>query len=93
MKGLIGQSIDAIIQISRMRNGSRKVTHISLIDLDKDGLVVINDIYRYTNHRNKNGEMEFGFIRTNQELTQRMIEKFSEAEINPLRFKASGVEQ
>ena len=93
VKGLIGQSIDAIIQISRMRNGSRKVTHISLIDLDKDGLVVINDIYRYTNHRNKNGEMEFGFIRTNQELTQRMIEKFSEAEINPLLFKASGLER
>jgi pilus assembly protein CpaF len=92
VRSLIGQSVDAIIQISRMRDGTRRITHISLIDIDEKGEVVISDIFRYKNHKNEKGEMEFGFIRTNQKLTARMIEKFEESSIDPLRFNPSEIE-
>jgi pilus assembly protein CpaF len=46
VKNQIASAIDIVIQASRLRDGSRKVTHISeIVELDLNGHYVINDIF------------------------------------------------
>jgi pilus assembly protein CpaF len=46
IKNQIASAIDIVIQVSRLRDGSRKVTHISeVVELDLNGHYVINDIF------------------------------------------------
>ncbi|MFH1727203.1 MAG: CpaF family protein [Pseudomonadota bacterium] len=46
IKNQIASAIDLVVQASRLRDGSRKVTHISeIVELDLNGHYVINDIF------------------------------------------------
>lgn len=43
----VGSAIDVIVQISRLRDGSRRLTQISELVGIEDGAAVLNDIYRF----------------------------------------------
>jgi pilus assembly protein CpaF len=78
VENLIGQSLDAVVQISRMNSGARKVTHISLIDIDKSGKLEVIHIYKY--HPVK------GFERSGDRVTKRIHDKFIKAGVKPDLF-------
>jgi pilus assembly protein CpaF len=78
VENLIGQSLDAIVQISRTTGGARKITYISLVDQDKTGKIEIINMYKH--HPVK------GFERTGERITKRIHEKFIEAGVKPDLF-------
>lgn len=48
IKNQIASAIDIVIQASRLRDGSRKITHISeVLDLDERGEYIVKDVFRY----------------------------------------------
>ena len=56
----IANSVDVIVQQTRFVDGSRRVTYISeVIELDEDGFVKIEDIYRYRQtHTDDDGKVQ-----------------------------------
>jgi hypothetical protein len=61
-----------------MNSGARKVTHISLIDIDKMGKLEVINIYKY--HPVK------GFERSGDRITKRIHDKFIKAGVKPELF-------
>ncbi len=52
IKMQIASAIDIVVQASRLRDGSRRLTHISeIIDLDEHGNYIINDIFVFKPER------------------------------------------
>ena len=52
IKMQIASAIDIVVQAGRLRDGSRKLTHISeIIDLDEHGNYIINDIFVFKPER------------------------------------------
>ncbi len=48
LRSQIASAIDIVIQAARLRDGSRKITHISeILDLDEKGNYQVNDIFIY----------------------------------------------
>lgn len=71
----ISSAIDLVIQQSRMRDGSRKITHITEVQRMEENTIVLQDIYQYVqtgiNDKGKlEGRFEASGIRPN------FIEKF-----------------
>ncbi|MEZ4845453.1 MAG: CpaF family protein [Bdellovibrionota bacterium] len=48
LRSQVASAVDIVIQASRLRDGSRKITHISeVLDLDEKGNYQVNDIFVY----------------------------------------------
>ena len=48
LRSQVASAVDIVIQASRLRDGSRKITHISeILDLDEKGNYQVNDIFVY----------------------------------------------
>jgi pilus assembly protein CpaF len=48
LRSQIASAIDIVIQAARLRDGSRKITHISeIMELDEKGNYQVNDIFVY----------------------------------------------
>lgn len=51
IREMIASAIDVIVQTAKFSDGTRKVTHISeVIDVDKDGTVILKDIFIFDEH-------------------------------------------
>ncbi|MGB2579811.1 hypothetical protein AAIR98_001730 [Elusimicrobium simillimum] len=48
IREMVSSAVNMIVQLSRFSDGSRKVTHITEIAGQKDGNIVTNDLFRYT---------------------------------------------
>ena len=48
MRSQVATAINIVIQASRLKDGSRKITHISeILGLDDEGKYIVNDIFRF----------------------------------------------
>ena len=87
VKTLIGQAIDVIIQITRTRSGTRKIEYITLVDMEKEGEIILKDIYRFKRGKGSGKDQDNGeFIRTEEKLTDRIYNKLVDAGIDPTGF-------
>ncbi len=60
----ISSAIDLIIHQSRMKDGSRKITHITEVQGMEGDVVVLQDLYRYKLTRLAGGKLEGNFVFT-----------------------------
>ena len=80
IRAQIASAIDVIVQVSRMSDGSRRITHISEITGTAGDIISMQDIYLFEKHGlAPNGKVKGRFISTG------IIPKFAE------RLKACGV--
>lgn len=71
----ISSAIDLVIQQSRMRDGSRKITHITEVQRMEENTIVLQDIYQYVqNGINDKGKLEGRFEASG--IRPNFIEKF-----------------
>jgi pilus assembly protein CpaF len=58
LRSQVASAIDVVVQVSRLHDGSRKITHVSeIIDIDKDGQYRVNDLFLLTS-KNIDGKIE-----------------------------------
>lgn len=54
IRSQITEGIDIMIHMSRMRDGSRKIMEIAELDGMKDGMIILNTLFRYGDEQNEN---------------------------------------
>jgi pilus assembly protein CpaF len=84
IKEIIAEAVDIVIQISRLRDGSRKITHITEVthyDLSK-GKVITNDIYLWKLTGVKDGKLQGKMEYTGYVPSQNLLDKFERHNIN-----------
>lgn len=81
IREMISSAVNLIVQLSRFSDGSRKVTHITEICGQKDGVIQSKDLFRYT----QTGVDENGKVQGNFAPTGELPTFFAE-------FKAKGID-
>lgn len=78
IRQLIADAVDIIVQISRLKDGSRKITHITeVVAYDKDTETVITkNIFEWKMTGIKEGKLQGDFVYTGYEITEPLMEKF-----------------
>lgn len=82
---LIAEAIDIIVQISRLKDGSRKITHITEVVeyVPETEIVVTKDIYRWNlDHVDQKGKLHGDFAYTGYIPTQSLLDKFALSKYN-----------
>lgn len=84
LRKMIGQAIDIIVQITRLPDGSRKITHISEVTYDsKREQAVTLPIYIYKiKGKNGKGEFEGEFVFTGHIASKDLQDKFLKHNLN-----------
>lgn len=61
----VASAVDLIVQIARLRDGTRRITHISeVVGLNSDGSVDVRDIYEFRITGESEGRIIGGLVRT-----------------------------
>lgn len=66
IRGQIASGIDIIIHLGRLRDGSRKVLHIAEVLGMEEGQVCLNDLYRFKEQGEENGQIQGVFEKKNE---------------------------
>lgn len=84
IRSLIASAVDIIVQIQRMKDGTRKITHISEVSHydEHEEKVVVNNIYEYKQTGWENGKMVGDFIYTGYVISEALMDKFEKHNID-----------
>lgn len=93
----IGDAFDLVVQINRLKDGSRKITEIAQVvgyDRRLKGLLVL-PLFKWKEKGKEHGKLTGQFVYTGYELTEKLHEKFDRMNFsNPFeRFQEDGTEK
>lgn len=79
VRRMVGETLDIVVQISRMRDGKRRIEYISEVIIDKKGEVYTNHIFEYKVSEVTEDDQIIGeFIRTENPLSNNLLYKFKQ---------------
>ncbi|MCT4566675.1 MAG: CpaF family protein [Maledivibacter sp.] len=77
----IASAIDIIVQQSRLRDGSRRITHITEVQGMEGDVIILQDIFKYEQGRNSmNTKDNTGFVFTG--IKPKLLKKLEENKVN-----------
>lgn len=80
---IVGNTLDIIVQISRMRDGKRRIEYISEVIAKKNGEVYTVPLFEYkVSEVTANNEVIGEFVRTENQPSEHLLYKFKQSGIN-----------
>lgn len=78
IKEIVAESVDIIVQIKRLRDGSRKITNITEIAGFDGEKVIVNDIFRWELEGIKDGKLQGRMKYTGYKISENLRDKFEQ---------------